>query len=67
MRCGSDDAHAGLVELLAREHRTVEGLVDELTLLDAGELDDPADLLPILRTCSQRSKHELVQALCGRR
>lgn len=52
-----------LVELLAREHRTVEGLVEELAALDAKDLDRDAELLVLLQRYTQRSKAALVAAL----
>lgn len=63
----SDDMHGGLVDLLAREHRTVEGLLDELAALDHEEVDDHAELYGLLQIYSQMSKAALVQALCEKR
>lgn len=57
---------SGIVELLAREHRTVEGLLEELNLLDAEEVDSEAELYGLLRTYSQMSKTALVAALSSR-
>jgi hypothetical protein len=56
-----------LVELLAREHRTVEGLLDELAALDANEASDHADLFGVIQIYATMSKAALVQALCDRR
>ena len=61
MRMQSD----ALVELLAREHRTVEGLLDELAALDSNEAAD--DLFGVLQIYGTMSKAALVQALCDRR
>ena len=62
MRMQSD-----LVELLAREHRTVEGLLDELAALDGNEATDHGDLYGVLQVYGAMSKSALVQALCDRR
>lgn len=56
-------AHRTLVEILAREHRTVERLVEELAALDAADLDGDAELLGLLQSYTQRSKASLVAAL----
>jgi len=53
-----------LVELLAREHRTVEGLLDELAALDGNEA---SDLFGVIQLYGTMSKAALVQALCDRR
>jgi hypothetical protein len=47
-----------LVELLAREHRTVEGLLEDLA-----ELDGEAELYGLLQSYAQMSKSALVAAL----
>jgi hypothetical protein len=60
MRMQSD----ALVELLAREHRTVEGLLDELAALDGTEA---SDLFGVIQLYGTMSKAALVQALCDRR
>jgi hypothetical protein len=54
-----------LVELLAREHRTVEGLLAELKALDANELHPELELLGVLQSYAQMSKSALVAALRG--
>lgn len=54
MRSCTDD----LVELLAREHRTVEGLLEDLA-----EVDREAELYGLLQIYSQMSKAALVAAL----
>lgn len=54
MRIGTDD----LVELLAREHRTVEGLLDDLA-----EVERDTELYSLLQVYARMSKAELVAAL----
>jgi hypothetical protein len=54
MRSCTDD----LVEILAREHRTVEGLLEDLAEVDSG-----AELYGLLQTYSQMTKSALVAAL----
>jgi hypothetical protein len=54
MRSCTDD----LVEILAREHRTVEGLLEDLA-----EVDSEAELYGLLQTYSQMTKSALVAAL----
>jgi hypothetical protein len=55
-----------LIELLAREHRTVEGLVHELDLLDERDVDAHSELYAALRVYAHMSKVELVEALTMR-
>lgn len=60
-------AYRTLVEILAREHRTVERLVEELAALDAADLDGDAELLGLLQSYTQRSKASLVAVLSENR
>jgi hypothetical protein len=63
MRQFHDDSQANLIDLLAHEHRTVEGLVDDLAFLDSDDLDDQCDLYVLLQTCTRIRKSDLIDLL----
>lgn len=63
MRQFHDDSQSNLIDLLAREHRTVEGLVDDLAFLDTDDLDDQCDLYVLLHACTRIPKAQLVDLL----
>ena len=63
MRRINDDSQANLIELLAREHRTVESLVGDLSFLDTDDVDDQCDLYLALQSCARASKAELIETL----
>ena len=66
MRRIHDDSQANLIELLAREHRTVEGLVGDLSFLDTDDVDDQCDLYLALQSCARTSKSDLIETLSQR-
>jgi hypothetical protein len=63
MRRIHDDSQANLIDLLAHEHRTVEGLVEELAFLDTEEVDHQCDLYLALQGCARASKAQLIDHL----
>jgi hypothetical protein len=63
MRRIHDDSQANLIELLAREHRTVESLVEDLAFLDTDDVDHQCDLYLALQGCARASKAQLIDHL----
>ena len=63
MRSIHDDSQANLIDLLAHEHRTVEGLVDELAFLDTDDVDQQCELFVTLQSYAAMSKASLIEAI----